>query len=155
MESDIIGRNDWTKQDQDNYELGLSDGKNCLMNKSAHSSYMKGYNEGIALLHTHGGKRPGSGRKPSANPLKSYPVRLEISDYEAIPGNKQEFIRQAVKEKLGNSGRFYISNELLTMVSEALSNNWFSDGGEYSNDDIIEADKRLTDEINTQKFKLP
>jgi hypothetical protein len=60
--------------------------------------------------NNHGGKRPGAGRNPSKIQLKSYPVRIEISDYEAMPGNKQEFIRQAIKSSLRQIYPYSVDN---------------------------------------------
>jgi len=46
-----------------------------------------------------GGRRPGSGRKKIPG-MKLTTIRIDQNDWENIPGNKAEFVRQAVKEKI-------------------------------------------------------
>lgn len=46
-----------------------------------------------------GGRRPGSGRKKITG-MKLTTIRIDQNDWENIPGNKTDFVRQAVKEKL-------------------------------------------------------
>jgi hypothetical protein len=47
-----------------------------------------------------GGKRNGAGRKPLFKKSSSVTLKIEDSDIERIPGNKNQFIRDAIKEKL-------------------------------------------------------
>lgn len=46
-----------------------------------------------------GGYRTGAGRKKIPG-MKLTTIRIDQNDWENIPGNKTDFVRQAVKEKL-------------------------------------------------------
>lgn len=48
----------------------------------------------------HGGKREGSGRKPLFDKIKIIGIRLPELWIKIIPGNKSEWIRDSVKERL-------------------------------------------------------
>jgi hypothetical protein len=52
-----------------------------------------------------GGKREGAGRKGLGEGHKRYTVILNIEDVARIEGNRNEFIRQAVEEKLSRMKR--------------------------------------------------
>lgn len=49
--------------------------------------------------------------------------------------------------------KYTISRDTIKKVLDALGDNWFSSDGEeeYNNDDIVEADKALQEEIETQE----
>lgn len=47
-----------------------------------------------------GGKREGAGRKGLGEGHKRYTVILNIEDVDKIDGNRNEFIRRAIAEKL-------------------------------------------------------
>lgn len=47
-----------------------------------------------------GGKREGAGRKGLGEGYKRYTVVLNIEAVERIEGNRNEFIREAIEEKL-------------------------------------------------------
>lgn len=54
-----------------------------------------------------GGKREGSGRKPSfENSIMVPPFKIDRGTYAIIPGNKAQFIRDAIQEKL-EKGEIY------------------------------------------------
>ena len=46
---------------------------------------------------------------------------------------------------------FNITKETIEKVLDVLSDHWFSDDGEYNNDDIMEADKALRAEVKAQE----
>lgn len=52
---------------------------------------------------THGGKRPGAGRKPQLGPTKMVNVRLSIATIERIEA-KGKTASQAIREALKKSG---------------------------------------------------
>lgn len=48
---------------------------------------------------------------------------------------------------------YEITKNTLEKVLEALSNNWFSDDGEFNKDDIIEAQELLEHELKLQGWE--
>lgn len=50
------------------------------------------------LAPTHGGARPGAGRPPVENPLKTRSVRLPVDDWQYLDatGNASRAVREAV-----------------------------------------------------------
>ena len=45
---------------------------------------------------------------------------------------------------------YKIARSTIEKVLEVLSDHWFSDDGEYNNDDVIEVEKEISEEIKFQ-----